>query len=110
MPYYFTTMEDESSKRGFNIQLAGFRKIDSSSMIVLKKNIENHAKRIAELTKRLESLHITLKEVHKREKSEIYEVHAKIIDNGKVYASETTDRNLLIAVDDVLNKIVNELD
>ena len=102
-------MED-AVKLGSNIQLTGFRDIDSSSMNVINKIINNHAKRIAELTKKLELLHITVKSVHEREKSEKYEVHAKIIDNGKIYASEITDRNLLVAVDTVLKKMVNELD
>lgn len=102
-------MNEESVRLGGNIELSGFRSIDSSSMIVLKKIIGNYARRIVELTTKLENLHITLKPVHEREKSEKYEVHAKIIDNGKVYASETTDRNLFVAVDNVLKKIVNEL-
>ena len=95
---------------GGNIQLTGFRDIDSSSMIVLKKIIGNHARRISELTKKMEILHITLKPVHQREKSEKYEVHAMIVDDGKVFASEITERNLFVAVDTVLKKIVNELD
>lgn len=95
---------------GGNIQLTGFRDVDSSSMIVLKKIIGNHARRISELTKKMETLHITLKPIHQREKSEKYEVHAKVVDDGKVCASEATDRNLFVAVDDVLRKLVNELD
>ena len=103
-------MDNETARLGGNIQLTGFRDIDSPSMTVLKKIIGNYARRIAELTKKLETLHITLKPVHEREKSEKYEVHAKIIDDGKVYASEITDRNLFVAVDSVLKKIVNEMD
>lgn len=103
-------MDDASKGLGGSIELTGFRDIDSSSMEVLKKIIGNHAKRIAELTKKPENLHITLKHVHEREKSEKYEIHAKIIDSGKVYASELTDRNLFVAVDTVLKKLVNELD
>mgnify|MGYP001609895911 CR=1 FL=1 len=103
-------MIDDNLTLGGNIQLTGFRDIDSSSMIVLKKIIGNYAKRIAELTKKLQTLHITLKPIHEREKSEKYEIHAKVVDDGKVYASETTDRNLFVAVDDVLKKLVNELD
>ena len=95
---------------GGNIDLSGFREIDSASMIVLKKIIGNHANRIAELAKKMEVLHITLKPVHEREKSEKYEVHAKVVDGGKVYASETTDRNLFVAVDNVLKKVSNEMD
>lgn len=101
---------DENLKLGGNIELSGFRDIDSSSMIVLKKIIGNHARRISELAKKPEALHITLKPVHEREKSEKYEVHAKIVDNGKMYAAEITDRNLFTAVDTVLKKIVNEMD
>ena len=103
-------MDNEILKFGGNIELTGFRVIDSSSMIVLKKIIGNHVKRILELTKKMEKLHITLKSIHKREKSEKYEVHANLIDDGKIYASEVTDRILFVAVDDVLKKIVNELD
>lgn len=103
-------MVDDTHKLGGNIELSGFRDIDSSSMTVLKKIIGNHARRISELTKRMESLHITLKSVHEREKSEKYEVHAKVVDDGKVCASEAIDRNLFVAVDDVLKKLVNELD
>lgn len=103
-------MEEDTHKLGGNIQLTGFKAIDSSSMVVLKKIIGNYAKRIAELAKKLETLHITLKPVHEREKSEKYEVHAMVVDGGKIYASETVDRNLFVAVDNVLKKIVNELD
>ena len=95
---------------GGNIQLSGFRDIDSSSMIVLKKIIGNYARRISELADKMQSLHVTLKPIHEREKSEKYEVHAKLIDDGKVYASEMVDRNLFVAVDSVLKKMVNELD
>ena len=102
-------MSDET-ELGSNVQLTGFRDIDSSSMAILKKNIGNHIKRISELTKNMEELRITLKPIHEREKSEKYELHAKVVDDGKVYASEVVDRNLFVAVDSVLNKLVNELD
>lgn len=103
-------MDEESHKLGGNIELSGFRAIDGSSMIVVKKILGNHARRIAELSKKLETIHITLKPVHEREKSEKYEIHAKVIDDGKVYASEMTDRNLFVVLDSVLKKIVNEMD
>src|SRR3989338_2380483 len=103
-------MNGETQNLGGNIQLTGFRKIDGSSMIVLKKIIGNHARRISEMAHKMENLHITLKPVHESEKSEKYEVHAKLLDNGKVYASESTDRNLFVAVDDVLKKVQSELE
>ena len=100
-------MENNS---GFNVELAGFRDIDSSSMAILNKNLNNHAKRISELANRLEKLHVTLKKVHEREKGEKYDIHVKIIDNGKVFASHSIDRNLFVAVDKALEKLANEID
>ncbi|MBI1935949.1 HPF/RaiA family ribosome-associated protein [Candidatus Woesearchaeota archaeon] len=93
-----------------NIQLAGFKGIESSAMSILNRNIRNHLRRIAELSKNNYSIHLTLKRVHEREKSEKYEIHAKVTDGGKVYASKVTDRNLLAAVDRALEKITNEMD
>lgn len=89
-----------------SIQYTGFREIDSASMGIVKKTAENHARKIKEHTDKIELIKLTLKPVHKKEKSEIYEVHAYIIDKGKKYACETTNRNLLAAVDDALNKII----
>lgn len=103
-------MARESISPVSNIQLAGFRDVDSSSMIVVRKIVNNYARRISELTEKLEVLKVTLKPVHEREKSEKYELHAKLVDNGKVYASEMTDRNLFVAVDTVLSKLVSEMD
>lgn len=93
-----------------NIQLAGFRKIDSSSMAIVNNNIEKHARRIAELAEKTANLHITLKLVHEREKSEIYEIRAKVADGGKVFASHASDRNLFVAVDKALQKVISEMD
>ena len=95
---------------GEKVELTGFRDIDSSSMDVVRKNISSHLKRISELCKKIQRLHITLKPIHKREKSEKYEIHANLIDIGKVYASEMTDRNLFVALDKALEKLTNELD
>jgi len=94
---------------GGNIQLAGFRDIDGASMVVLKKIIGNHVRKMSEIAKKFESLHVTMKQVHETEKSEKYEIHAKLLDNGKPLVSEVVERNLFIAVDSALKKIVNEL-
>ena len=100
---------DDIKELGGNIQLAGFRDIDSSSMVILKKIIGNYARRMTELAEKFEKLHITMKPVHQREKSEKYEIQAKLISNGKPFVSETVDRNLFVAVDDSLKKIVSEI-
>lgn len=92
------------------IELSGFREIDSSSMAVLDKIVKSHVKRIGELAKKIDNIHITLKPVHEREKSEKYEIHAKVVDSGKVFVSKVTERNLFTAVDTALNKVINEMD
>ena len=103
-------MDDRDFSAGASIELAGFRNVDSSSMAILKRNIDNHTKRLLELAKNLEKLHITLKKVHEREKGEKYDIHVKVIDNGKVFASHSIDRNLFAAVDLALEKMANEMD
>ena len=100
----------ENANLNSSIELSGFRDIDSSSMLVINKNISNHMKRVSELARKIDKLHITLKTIHEREKSEKYEIHAKIIDNGKIYVSKVTDRNLFVAIDSALQKIINEMD
>ena len=94
---------------GGNIELAGFRDIDGASMIVLKKIIGNYARRFSDISEKFEKLHVTMKPIHETEKSEKYEIHAKLLDNGKPFVSEVVERNLFIAVDNALKKIVNEI-
>ena len=91
-------------------QLAGFHDVDDSAMEIINKNIATHARKIALLAEKESILHITMKKVHEREKGEIYDIHAKLPDKGKVFASHVTDRNLLAAVDKALQKIINEMD
>ena len=90
------------------VELTGFREIDEASMEIIKKLVDNYAKKISTLAK-MENLHITLKPIHEREKSEKYEVHVNVKDGKKIYSSHTVGRNLLSAVDDVLKKLINEL-
>ena len=91
------------------VELSGFRDVDESTMEVAGKLAGTYTRKISEHTKKPGVLHITLKPVHEREKGEKYEVHARITDNGKMYASEFTDRNLLAVLDTVLKKLLTEL-
>jgi ribosome-associated translation inhibitor RaiA len=98
------------AKESQKVTLSGFGSIDSATMPLVDKIIARHAERIGELAKGSESLHITIKQVHQREKSEKYEIHAKLLDGGKVFVSKVTERNLLTALDKALNKIIREMD
>jgi ribosome-associated translation inhibitor RaiA len=94
---------------GGNIELSGFRDIDSASMVVLKKIIGNYGRRLSDVSDKFESLKVTMKPVHETEKSEKYEIHAQLINAGKSVVSEVVERNLFVAVDNALKKIENEI-
>ena len=92
---------------GGNISLVGFKELDGGSMIILKKMVGNHARKISDLSGNFEGLTITMKKIgsgnHK------FEINARVIDNGKTYNSEVTDFNMFFTVDKALQKIRSEL-
>lgn len=100
---------DDLMQLGGNIELSGFKDTNGASMVVLKKIIGNYGRRFSERSDNFESLKITMKQVPETEKSEKYEIHVQLIDNGKPIASEVIERNLFIAVDNALKKIESQL-
>jgi|TARA_B100001964_G_scaffold228599_1_gene279931 ribosome-associated translation inhibitor RaiA len=94
---------------GGNIELSGFKDLDGSSMVVLKKIIGNYGRRMSDISDKFESLKITMKPVHETEKSEKYEIHAQLMNDGKPFVSEVVERNLFIAIDSALKKIESQL-
>lgn len=100
-------MED-TVELGGNIELSGFSEFDGGSMVVIKKVVGTYAKKFSESSKDFEKLSVTVKPVHQREKSEKFELHAKLTIKGKPYTSEITDRNIYFALDRVLKKLEAE--
>lgn len=92
---------------GGNIALVGFKEIDGGSMIILKKMVGNHVRKITELAENFEKLTVTMKTVGSGNNK--FEINAKLMDNGKAITSELTDFNLFFTVDKVLQKINNEI-
>ncbi len=91
---------------GGNINLTGFSTFDGGTMIILKKIIGNHVKKLSEASNNFEGLHLTTKPIHHtQEEAKKFEIKAKAIDNGKVYNSETVERNIFVAIDNVLKKL-----
>ena len=97
---------DDIQQLGGNIELSGFRDFDGGSMIILKKIIGNYAKKFSGTCTNFEKLSITMKQVHSGNK---FEIHGKVIDNGKNYVSELTDHNIFFVLDKVLKKIENSM-
>lgn len=96
---------DDVLTLGGSIELSGFKDIDASSMIILKKMIGNHARKLSGLAKQFEKLVVTKKPVHESK----IEVKAKLIDNGKTYHAETVDHNVFMGVGAVLKKLQNSM-
>ena len=92
-------------KLGGSIELSGFRSLNGGQMIILKKIVGNYARRFSDKSTNFELLHLHMKTVHERETSELFEIHAKLIDNGRNTSSQVTDRNVFVAVDSALKKI-----
>lgn len=93
---------------GGNIILSGFSELDKSELSILKKMIGSYARKFAD-TYAVTELKITLKEVHKIEKSEKFEIKAAAVKDAKKINSEITDKNLFFAIDTALKKIEAQL-
>lgn len=92
---------------GGNIELVGFKELDGGSMVIVKKMVGNHVRKMSDTANNFESLTLTLKPVHGTNNK--FEVHAKVMDNGKPVISEVTDYNLFFTLDKALTKIGNGL-
>ena len=99
----------ETLELGGNIQLTGFSELDGGQMIVLKKIIGNYARKLTESCNNFEQLSVTMKSVHETENSRTFELHARLMDNGKPIVGEVSDRNLFMAIDKVLKKVESNM-
>jgi hypothetical protein len=96
---------DEDIELGGKISLSGFKEVKPAELIVAKKLIGSYARKFSDELKGYESLHLYLKAVHKTPGSEKFEIHGKLLFGGKMKFSEVIDRNLFIALDNVLKKL-----
>ena len=97
-------MEQDALQLGGNIELSGFGSIDRGMMIILKKIIGNHARKLSDMSSNFEKLSIRMKTIHDNK----FELHAKLVDNGKVNTSSAIERNLFAAVDSSLKKLIKQ--
>ena len=100
---------DENIQLGGNIKLSGFTNLEGGEMVIIKKIVGNHVKRISELRDKVDEVKINLKTIHATEASKKYELHAFLIAD-KNYNSEVTDRNLYFGIDKVMKKLIATVD
>ena len=96
---------DDLLQLGGNIELAGFRSIDRSSFVIVKKIVGNYARKFSDSSSDFEKLQISLKSVHAGEEKSKYELHAMMINNGQAINAQETDHNLFFVLDRILKKL-----
>jgi ribosome-associated translation inhibitor RaiA len=98
--------EEKGIQLGGSIELSGFSEMKGGEMVIVKKIVGNHVKKITEISKEFKSIKLNLKTVHEIEDSKKFELHALLLAD-KQYNSEVTENNLFVAIDKVLKKIIN---
>ena len=91
---------------GERIQLSNFEELQPGEITILKKMIGNHANKFNNFKK----IHITLKNVHKKEKSQKYQVNAILEINNKIFESESTQYNLFFTINEVLDRLKKQFE
>jgi ribosome-associated translation inhibitor RaiA len=103
-------MERENINLGNQIVLSGFNELDGGSMVILRKMIGNEVRKLSDRCEQFQELKLVMKKVHETKASQSYEVRGNIIDNGRTFHSEFTDRNVFMTVSKVLEKLEHELE
>ena len=91
---------------GERIQLSNFEGLEPGELTILKKMIGNHANKFHDFKK----LHITLKEVHKKEKSQKFQVNALLEIKNDIFESESTHYNLFFTINEVLDRLKKQVE
>ena len=91
---------------GGNITLVGFKERDFAEIIVVKKLVGQYARRFHDNISGFEHLTVSLKTVGTNK----LELHAKCEVSGTAHNAEVTDRNLFVALDSVLKKVLAQIE
>lgn len=97
----------ENIMLGGNIELVGFKEMDGGSMIILKKMIGNHVRKLSDVSKNFEKLTVHMKKVGGGDNK--FEINIKMLDNGTAYTTEVTDFNLFITLNKAMEKIQSQI-
>jgi len=100
---------NEKLSLGGNIELVGFKQVSLSDVVVVKKLVGHYTRKIQENCRNFQGITVILKEIHKVEDNSKHEIHVKVLDDGKAFSSEIVDKNLFVALDSVLRKILAEV-
>lgn len=99
-------MED-ALQLGGNIELTGFRDIDRSSFVIVKKIVGNYARKFSDNCASFEGLQLHLKSLN--ESGSKFELHGKLSEKGGTLVAKETDFNLFFVLDRTLKKLESQL-
>lgn len=91
---------------GGNIKLVGFKELDPATLVVVKKIVGSYARKISDQATKFQELSLHIKSMSEDKRK--VELHGKLVTDGGVLASETTDFNLFFAMDKVLSNIFTQ--
>ena len=91
-----------------NIALVGFEVLDPSEQDIVKKMVENYVKKM-NISGDFKEMRLSLRQ-HKHGKTFKHEIDALAIFSQGKFDAEATEWNLYIALSQVCDKILNELD
>lgn len=97
----------ENIQLGGNIQLTGFKILNSGQLLIVKKMVGQHVRKLDAENPKSKRLHLTLKGVHTTEgqKPKKYEIKGLLDLDGKITQTELIDYNLFFALSNILNKL-----
>ena len=99
---------NDSLTLGGNIELVGFKQVSLADVVVVKKLVGHYTRKIQENCNNFQKITVILKEIHKVENNSKHEVSVKAQDEGRTFASEIVDKNLFVALDSALRKVLAE--
>jgi ribosome-associated translation inhibitor RaiA len=91
---------------GDRIELKNFEELEPGELTILKKMIGNHANKFHDFQK----LHINLKTVHSKEKSQKFQINGQLETDNKHFEAESTNFNLFFAINEVLDRLREQLE
>ncbi len=91
------------------IEVSGFRNLDDASYAKLKKILEKFAGRFGELCEDFQLLSVNIKTIHKKEKSEKYEIKGSVRDRARRYHAQSSGFDFFAGLNEMLTDLENAL-
>ncbi|HDP73585.1 MAG TPA: hypothetical protein ENN46_01360 [Candidatus Woesearchaeota archaeon] len=102
-------MEEESIKLGEMIELTGFSGIENAEKGIVRKMVGNYLNKLQNKNSEAKKLILKLKKVHETKDGGINEIKATLVVKDKEIHSESSERNLFIAIDQAMRKIESQM-